>query len=120
MDEKAAGLPHAPSHVSLRAIVAALGLMVGGVVVALAGAWIELGFAASPAGAPGNAEPPRIVGPVQYSAPALEQEALMRDKRARLHGRGTDPQTGEPFIPIGEAMRALADEARAAPSKAAR
>ena len=54
MDEKAAGLPHAPSHVSLRAIVAAVGLMVGGVVVALAGAWIELGFAASPAGAPGT------------------------------------------------------------------
>jgi hypothetical protein len=120
MDEKAAWLPHAPSHVSVRAIVAAVGIMAGGVVLALAGAWIVLHFASSPAGAPGNAEPPRIVGPVQYSAPALERQALMREKRARLHGRGTDAQTGEPFIPIEEAMRALADEAGAAPSKAAR
>ena len=120
MDEKAAWLPHAPSHVSLRAIVAAVGIMVGGIVLAVAGAWIELGFAASPAGAPGNAQPPRIAGAVQYSAPALEREALMREKRARLEGRGTDARTGEPYIPIEEAMRTLADEARAAPSKAAR
>jgi hypothetical protein len=120
MDEKAAWLPHAPSHVSLRAIVAAAAIMVGGIVLALAGAWIELGFASSPAGAPGNAEPPRIAGPVQYTVPALEREALLRDKRARLHGRGTDAQTGEPFIPIEEAMRALADEARATASKAAK
>lgn len=119
MDEKAAWLPHAPSHVSLRAIVAAVGIMAGGIVLALAGAWIELDFAASPAGAPGNAEPARIAGPVQGSAPPLEREALLRDKRARLHGRGTDAHTGEPFIPIEEAMRALADEARAAPSRAA-
>ena len=40
--------------------------------------------------------------------------ALLREKRARLHGRGTDAQTGEPFIPIEDAMRALVDEGRAA------
>jgi hypothetical protein len=107
MDEKAALRPHAPSRVDLRAVGAGVGIMVGGVALAIAGAWIVSGLVPSPRAAPNNAERPRIAGPVQRTAPALEREAFLREKAARLHGRGIDPASGEPFIPIDEAMREM-------------
>ena len=76
--------------------------------LALAGAWTASRFAASPLAAPNNAERPAIEKPVQRTAPTLELEAFLREKNARLHGRGIDRTTGEPFIPIEEAMRQMA------------
>lgn len=113
MDEKSALLAHAPSHVDARAIGVAVAIVAGGIALALLGAWAELPFAASPANAPNNAERPNIEGPVQQTAPRLEREALLREKRARLEGRGVDPKTGEPYVPIEEAMKAMVDAAQA-------
>ncbi len=108
MDEKAAYLPHAPSHVDLKAIAVGVGIMVGGIAIAIGGAWAASRFVPSTLSGPNNAERPRIEGPVQRTAPPLELEAFLREKNARLHGRGTDRATGEPFIPIEEAMQAMA------------
>ena len=110
MDEKAALLPHAPSVVDLKAVLAGVGVMVGGIAIALGGAWAASRFVPSPLAAPNNAERPRIAGPVQRTAPKLELEAFLREKNARLHGRGVDRSTGEPFIPIEEAMQAMVND----------
>jgi hypothetical protein len=108
MDENAPYLPHAPSNVNLVAVLAGAGIMVGGIAVALAGAGLVSRVVPSPVSAPNNAERPEIAGPVQRTAPSQELEAFLREKNARLHGRGVDRATGEPFIPIEEAMKSLA------------
>jgi hypothetical protein len=108
MDENAPYLPHAPSRVSLVAIAAGIGIMVGGIVIALIGAWAVSRWVPSPLSAPNNAERPRIAGPVQRTAPSLELQSFRREKDERLHGRGVDRQTGEAFVPIEEAMKSMA------------
>ncbi|HZZ93788.1 MAG TPA: hypothetical protein VFE23_14600 [Usitatibacter sp.] len=108
MDEKAPYLPHAPSIVSITAIGVGVGIMVGGIALALAGAWTVSRFVPSPVNAPNNADRPRIMGAVQRTAPPLELDAFLREKNERLHGRGVDRQTGEAFIPIEEAMKTMA------------
>jgi hypothetical protein len=108
MDENAPYLPHAPSSVSLVAIAVGVAIMVGGIVVALLGAWAVTRFVPSPPDAPNNAERPRIAGPVQRTAPSLELDAFRREKNERLHGRGVDGATGEAFVPIEEAMKSMA------------
>jgi hypothetical protein len=111
MDERVAEQPYAPSRVDLRAIIAGVGIMVGGVVLSVIGATAVSHYTPSPRSAPNNAVRPRIAGPIQRTAPPLELEAFMREKEERLHGRGVDRATGEPFIPIEEAMKAMAAEA---------
>ena len=108
MDDQAPFMPHAPSVVSIAAIAIGIGIMVGGVALALAGAWAMSRFVPSPPDAPNNATRPAIAGPVQRSAPPLELKAFLREKNERLEGRGADPRTGEPFVPIDEAMRSMA------------
>jgi hypothetical protein len=108
MDEKAAYLPHAPSMVNLIAVLAGVGIMVGGIVLAILGSWIVSKYVPSPVGAPNNAERPAIAGPVQRTAPSEELDAFLHEKNLRLHGRGVDRSTGEPFVPIEEAMKAMA------------
>jgi hypothetical protein len=111
MDERSALLPHAPSSVDLPAIGVGVGIMVGGMVLAVIGATIVSAYAPSPRSAPNNAERPRIAGPVQRTAPPQELDAYLHEKELRLHGRGVDAKTGEPFMPIEDAMRAMADTA---------
>ena len=111
MDERSANLPHAPSRVSLPAVLGGVGIMVGGILIAIAGAWAASRFVPSPTSAPNNAERPEIAGPVQRTAPSQERDAFLAEKNQRLHGRGTDRDTGEPFQPIGEAMKARAAQA---------
>jgi hypothetical protein len=108
MDERVAEQPYAPSHVDLRAVIVGVGIMVGGVAIAVVGATAVSHYAPSPRSAPNNAERPAIAGPVQRTAPPLELESFLREKEARLHGRGVDRQTGERYIPIEEAMKAMA------------
>jgi hypothetical protein len=108
MDENAPYLPHAPSHVNLVAVLAGVGVMVGGIALAILGAWIASHFVPSPVSAPNNAERPAIAGPVQRTAPSEELDAFLHEKNLRLHGRGIDRTTGEPFVPIEEAMKAMA------------
>lgn len=112
MDERSAELPHAPSTVDLVAIGVGVGIMVGGIGLAILGAWIVSLFVPAPREAPNNAERPAIAGPVQRTAPSLELEAFLREKDQRLHGRGVDRATGETFIPIDEAMKSLAGAAK--------
>jgi hypothetical protein len=108
MDEKSANLPHAPSMVDLPAIGVGVGIMVGGMVLAVIGAAVVSAYAPSPRSAPNNAERPTIAGAVQRTAPPEELAAFLHEKQLRLNGRGVDAKTGEPFIPIEEAMRAMA------------
>jgi len=108
MDENAPYLPHVPSRVNLVAVLAGVGIMVGGIVLAVLGAWIVSRFVPSPVSAPNNAERPAIAGPVQRTAPSEELDAFLHEKSLRLHGRGVDRSTGEPFVPIEEAMKAMA------------
>ena len=110
MDEKAPYLPHAPSIVDLKAIGVGVGIIVGGIAIAIGGAWAASRFVPSPLSAPNDAQAPKIAGPMQRTAPVLELEAFLREKNQRLHGRGVDRVTGEPFIPIEEAMEAMAKE----------
>jgi hypothetical protein len=110
MDEQSALLPHEPSRVSLGAIASGIGIMVGGVALAVLGALAESHFAPSPRSAPNNAGRPRIAGAVLRTAAPLDLEAFLREKEARLHGRGIDRATHEPYVPIEEAMRAMAGE----------
>ena len=112
MDENAPYLPHAPSHVNLIAVMAGVGIMVGGIVLAIFGAWIASKFVPSPVSAPNNAERPAIAGPVQRTAPSEELDAFLHEKKLRLHGRGVNRATGEPFVPIDEAMKAMASAQR--------
>lgn len=108
MDDKAPFLPHAPSRVDLVAVLTGVGIMVGGIVVALVGAWIAAAFAPSPIFAPNNAERPAIAGPVQRTAPSEELDAFLREKNDRLRGHGVDRATGEAYVPIDEAMKQMA------------
>src|SRR5436305_4174441 len=108
MDEKAPYLPHAPSMVDLAAVMVGLGIMVGGIVLALIGSWAVSRFVPSPLNAPNDATRPAIAAPVQASAPPLDLQDFMREKTERLHGRGIDRRTGEAFVPIEEAMKAMA------------
>jgi hypothetical protein len=117
MDEKAPFLPHAPSVVSVLAVLAGVGIMVGGIALALVGAWVVSRFVPSPLDSPNDATRPAIMGPVQLSAPSLELQAFKREKSERLNGRGIDARTSEPFIPVEEAMKAMA---AAAPSTQAK
>src|SRR5579884_3114361 len=112
MDERSANLPHAPSRVDLVAVGVGVGIMVAGMVLALIGATAVSHFAPSPRSAPNDAQRPKIAGPVQRTAPSLELDAFLREKERRLHGRGVDPRTHEPFIPIEEAMQQMVDEAQ--------
>ena len=112
MDDKAAYLPHAPSMVDLLAVGVGVGIMVGGIVLAIVAAWWVSMFVPSPRSAPNNAERPEISGPVQRTAPSEELDAFLREKNLRLHGRGVDRATGEPFVPIDEAMKAMAAPAQ--------
>ena len=113
MDERVAEQPYAPSRVSLVAVGVGVAIIVGGITLAVIGASAMSHFAASPTSAPNNAERPRIEGPVQRTAPALELQGFLLEKERRLHGRGVDQQTGEPFIPIEEAMKQMASGAGA-------
>jgi len=108
MDERSAGLAHAPSVVDRVAVGVGVGIMAGGIGLAIVGAWIVSLYVPSPRAAPNNAERPEIAGPVQRTAPSLELEAFLREKSERLQGRGVDRATGETFIPIDEAMKAMA------------
>ena len=54
---EAAKLPHEESHVSLPALAAGFGTIVGGVAVALVGGWFLLASTGTPANAPNNAMP---------------------------------------------------------------
>jgi hypothetical protein len=84
-----------------------VGIMVGAVALAVVGAWVVSSFVPSPRNAPNDATRPEIAGPVQQTAPPLELDAFLREKNERLGGRGTDRQSGESFIPIEEAMKAM-------------
>lgn len=75
MDER-----HEPSAVDLRALGVAAGIIAGGIALAVTVPWLLLARSPSPASAPNNAEPPRIAGPVQRTAPRLEREAFEREK----------------------------------------
>ena len=112
MDEPSARLAHEPSPVRVGAVAVGVATMIGAIVLALAAAAALTAGAVSPRGAPGNAQRPRISGAVQRTDPSSELAAFLREKRARLEGRGVDAATGEPFIPIEEAMKAMVDEAR--------
>jgi len=113
MDDESARLPHEPSVVRVGAVATGVAAMVGAMLLALAAAAVLSSGVPSPRGSPGNAERPSIAGAVQRTAPPLELAAFRREKRARLEGRGVDPDTHEAFIPIEEAMKGLvADSAR--------
>lgn len=109
MDEAAARRGHAPSHVSLRAVLAGIGVMVAGIAAAIAAAAFVSARVPSPRDAPNNAKPPAIRGPVQRTVPASERESLMREKYQRLRASGADSSTGRQHIPIEDAMRLLVD-----------
>jgi hypothetical protein len=113
MDESAARRAHAPSHVSVRAVLAAIGVMAAGIAAAIAAAAFVSARVPSPRDAPDNAKPPAIRGPVQRTVPASERESLMREKYQRLRTAGVDAATGKRHVPIDEAMRLLVDEGAA-------
>jgi len=71
---------HEPSHVDLRRIGVAAGVVAGGIALAATVPWLIVANAPSPANAPNNAEKPRIAGPVQPTAPRLVREAYEREK----------------------------------------
>ena len=115
MDDSAARRAHEPSHPDVRRVLAGVGVMVGGNVVALAAAALLVRQAPSPAGAPGNAVAPAVQEPRQRTAPRREREDLLREQRARLQSEGTDAATGRHHIPIDEAMRILVQEQEGKP-----
>lgn len=110
MDEHAARRAHAPSKVSLRAVIAGVAVMASGIAVAIVLATIVSARVPSPRAAPNNAERPEIAGAVQRTDPASEREALVAAQRQRLASSGVDPHTHKRYIPIEEAMRILARE----------
>lgn len=69
-----------PAGVDLRALGIAAAIVLGGIALAVTVPWAIVYHAPSPANAPSNAEPPRIAGPVQRTAPRLEREAYEREK----------------------------------------
>lgn len=75
MDER-----HEPSHVDLRRLGVAAGIVAGGIALAVTVPMAIVARAPSPANAPNNAVPPRIAGPVQQTAPGHEREAYEREK----------------------------------------
>ena len=97
-----------PSNVNVRAALAGVGVMAGGIAIAIALATIVSSRVPSPRAAPNNAERPAIAGAVQRTDPAAEREALTAAARRRLASSGVDPKTGRRYIPIEEAMRILA------------
>jgi len=110
MDEAAAARAHAPSTVSVPAVIAGVALMVAGIVGAIAAATFVSGRVPSPRAAPNNAVQPQVSGAVQRTAPADERIELLREKRRRLDSSGIDAQSGKRHIPIDQAMRLMVDE----------
>jgi hypothetical protein len=82
MDDGHDGAPHAPSSVDLRAIAAAVGIIAGGIALAVAVPWAILARSPAPANAPNNAKRPPIAPPVLQTAPSLDLQSFRREKRA--------------------------------------
>lgn len=95
----------------MRGLFAGLGVIVGGIVVALAIASVLVIFDPASANGANDATPPDMAQPALGSAPARERQDLLREQRARLSGEGVDPATGERHIPIERAMRQRATTA---------
>lgn len=96
------------SDVSLAGIGAGLGVVLGGIAIAVLAPWLVLAEVQAPATAPNDAGPTRTAGPGLQTAGPFELQAFLREKRARLESRGVDAQ-GRAHIPIEEAMGLLVD-----------
>ena len=83
------------------------GVVVLGVAIAVLAPWLELAHVAAPARAPNNAPVPRVAGPRLQTAPHLDLEAFLREKRGRLESYGLDAASGRAHVPIERAMQML-------------
>jgi hypothetical protein len=101
---------HESSDISLRGLLAGLGVILTGIAASLGGAWLIASVVASPAAGPTRAERPHMAAPSLETVPHQDLQGYLREKHERLHGSG--PIEGEPgrvHIPIERAMRLLAE-----------
>ena len=109
---------HQAGDIALKGIAAGAGIIAAGIAIAVAGPWLVIGGAGTPATAPNDAARPRIEkGPLQETAPMEDIDAYRRDKVRRLETDGVDPATGKPHISIEHAMEILAARTGDATSK---
>ncbi len=100
-----------PADVNFPGVLAGVGVVLGGIAVALASAWFVTVDTGVDRGAPGNGRPPAIAGPQLQSAAHTELQAFLEEKNRRLEGYGwVDRRAGRVHIPIEAAMRLLAGQ----------
>ena len=103
------------SDVDLRAILAGAGVVIAGILVALAAPAFILVHNAAPANAPNNARLPALAAPRQPTAPGEDIAAFRQEKAQRLESQGYDAETGTWHVPIERAMALLEKEAKRTP-----
>jgi hypothetical protein len=113
MAEPREAVVHQAGDISLKGIGAGIGVIVGGIAIAVCVPWIVITLSHVPPNAPDDAAQPRIAPPVQRLAPTEDMRAFRREKMQRLEGSGVDPKTGAVHIPIERAMQLLVDRAKA-------
>jgi hypothetical protein len=103
-----------PQHISVRAVGWGAAAILGGIVFAVVAAWATWHYLGSGSGAnrgPGaaKAEAPRLL-----TAPQPDRAAYFAEKQRVIDSYGwVDRQAGIARIPVGEAMRLMADRAQA-------
>ena len=105
---------HEAAALSLKGIGAGLGVIVGGIALAIGVPSLIVSWVQAPANAPSDAAQPRIRPPVQELSPERDMARYREEKMRRLESYGIDPQTGRAHVPIEQAMRMLVERAKGA------
>jgi hypothetical protein len=95
------------SDLSLRGIAIGALIVLVGIAVSLAGAWLMTRQSAVPATGPSRGQPPRIEGPALQTAAPQDLAAYRREKEKQLSSYGRIDDT-HVHIPIERAMQILA------------
>lgn len=103
---------HQAGDLSLAGIGAGVGVIVAGIVIAVAVPWSIVAISDTPAFAPNDAAMPKIAPPVQETVPERDMAAFRAGKMRRLESSGIDRETGRAHIPIEQAMRLLVERSR--------
>ena len=112
MAESREAVVHEAATLSVKGIGAGLGVIVGGIALAIGVPSLIVSLVQAPANAPGDATQPNIRPPVQELSPENDMARFREEKMRRLESYGIDPHTGRSHVPIEQAMRMLVERSR--------
>lgn len=94
------------SDISLPGIAAGVAIILIGIAVSVAGAWLIARHVDAPLTGPSRGQPPKVEGPRLQTSARDDLQAFLREKNERLSSTGrVDDQ--HVHIPIEQAMRML-------------